>query len=285
MRHGVGLGLRWDFLDELLEMPDPGVTFVEVSPENYMRRGGYFPAALGRVRERFAVLSHGLSMSVGGTDPFDDAYFASLRRFLDEVGARDHSEHLCWSGTSRAMLHELLPIPFTRQAARHTAARLREASDRLERPVAIENVTYYAALGRPEMSEADFVNEVLDASGAGLLLDVNNVFVNARNHGHDPLEFLGQMPLDRVVQMHVAGHDYNADFDLIIDTHGAPTPDPVVALMAWVVERRGPVPVVLERDQEIPPLGELLAEVRSLQAAYDQALDGFRRQRPEHAAR
>ncbi len=275
MRHGVGLGLRWDFLDELLERPDPGVTFVEVSPENYMRRGGYFPGALGRIRERFGVLTHGLSMSVGGTDAFDDRYFAELRRFLDLMGATEHSEHLCWSGTPRAMLHELLPLPFTRQAARHAAGRLREASDRLGRPVAIENVTYYAALGQPEMSEADFVNEVLDQSGAHLLLDVNNVFVNAQNHGHDPMDFMAQMPLERVIQMHVAGHDFFEDVGLIIDTHGATTPDPVVSLMEWVVARRGPVPVILERDQEIPSLDELLGEVRTLQAAYDRALSAF----------
>lgn len=270
--HGVGLGLRWPFLEELLEHPAPGLSFVEISPENYMRRGGYFPEALTRVGERFGVLTHGLTMSIGGTDPFEDAYFAELQRFLRQVGARAHSEHLCWSGTPSQILHELLPIPFTRQAAAHAAARVKEAQARLDVSLSLENVTFYAHLGRPEMSEADFLNEVLDQSGAKLMLDVNNVYVNSRNHGFDPVEFLSRLPLDRVVQLHVAGHHRWEDEDLIIDTHGAPTPDPVISLMEWVIERTGPLPVILERDQSIPELSELLAEVQVLHTAYERAL-------------
>lgn len=276
---GVGLGLRWPFLEELLAHPDPGLSFVEICPENYMRRGGYFPAALARAGERFSVLTHGLSMSLGGTDLLDDAYFSELRRFLSRVKARAHSEHLCWSGTPHNMLHELLPMPFSREAVAHVVARTREAQARLDVPLALENITYYAHLGRPEMSEATFLNEVLDRSGAGLMLDVNNVYVNAQNHRFDPVEFLGQLPLDRVVQLHVAGHHRWEDEDLLVDTHGAPTPDPVIALLEWVIERTGPLPVVLERDQHIPPLDELLSEVQTLRAAYDRALAARQRSR------
>lgn len=268
---GVGLGLRWSFLDELLEeahADDP--PFLEISPENYMRRGGFFPAALSSVRERFPVVCHGLTMSVGGTDPLDDAYLAELSRFLRSVDARFHSDHLCWSGTDRAMLHELLPLPFTNEAVEHVARRVRAVQARLDVPFALENVTYYAPLGEPEMSEAEFVRLVLEESGAGLLLDVNNVYVNAKNHGFDPVAWLDEMPLDRVVELHVAGH-HEWEPGLLVDTHGATTPDPVIALMQHVIERTGPKPVILERDTEVPPLAELRAEVAKLTQAYDEA--------------
>jgi uncharacterized protein (UPF0276 family) len=277
--NGVGLGLRWSFLEELLEHPDPGIALVEISPENYMRRGGYFPEALARVGERFEVLTHGLSMSLGGTDALDDRYFDELRRFLRRSRAQAHSEHLCWSGVPGTMLHELLPLPFTREAVGHVVQRVREAQSRLDVPLALENITYYAPLGRPEMSEATFLNEVLEQSGASLMLDVNNVYVNARNHGFDPFDFLAQLPLERVVQLHVAGHHRWEEDDLLIDTHGAPTPDPVIELLSWVIERTGPLPVILERDQEIPPLDELLSEIQTLRGAYDRALASRQRSR------
>ena len=272
--NGVGLGLRWDFLEEILERDEPAVPFVEVSPENYMRRGGYFPAALSRVKERFGVISHGLTMSVGGTDPLDEAYLTELARFLRRTGARFHSDHLCWSGTDASMLHDLLPLPFTREAVAHVAKRIREAQSKLDVPFAVENVTWYAPLGAPEMREQDFLNEVLEASDAKLLLDVNNVYVNAQNHGFDPLDFLREVPLDRVVQLHVAGH-HRWDDGLVVDTHGADVPDPVYELLAWVIERTGPLPVILERDQEIPPLADLLAEVARLRETYDRAIARF----------
>jgi hypothetical protein len=268
---GVGLGLRWPFLEELLEHPSPALPFVEISPENYMRRGGYYPAALRQVRERFPVLTHGLTMSIGGTDPLDDSYFRELGGFLAGVGAESHSDHLCWGGTGEVMLHDLLPLPFTREAVAHVVRRLDEARRRLAIPLAIENISWYAPLGEAEMSEADFLTEILEQSGASLLLDVNNVHVNAQNHGFDARWFLAQLPLDRVVQLHVAGHHHGPD-GLVIDTHGATTPDPVRELMSWVLERTGPLPVLLERDQLIPPLDDLLGEVRELQKIYDQAL-------------
>jgi hypothetical protein len=163
------------------------------------------------------------------------------------------------------MLHELLPAPFTRAAVRHVADRIAEAQEILRRPLAVENVTYYAVGPGAEMDEADFVNEVLRATGARLLLDVNNVYVNSRNHGFDARALLGKMPLDCVVQIHVAGHD-QSDPELLVDTHAEPVVDDVYALLAWVLERTGPVPVLLERDDRFPPWEELCAELGRLHA-------------------
>ena len=267
---GVGLGLRWTFLEELLETA-PALPFVEISPENYMRRGGYFPAALSRVREMYPVISHGLTLSIGGTDELDATYLTDLKDLLREVSADFHSDHLCWSGTKAGMLHDLLPLPFTEEAIHHVTGRLRRVEDALGVPVGVENVTYYAPLGTPELTEAELVCGVLRESGAKLLLDVNNVYVNSLNHGEDPLDFLRQMPLERVAELHVAGH-HRWENGVVIDTHGSAVCDPVYELMAWVIERTGPLPVLLERDTEIPSLDELLAEVSRLQARYDRAI-------------
>ncbi|MBL9106487.1 MAG: DUF692 domain-containing protein [Myxococcales bacterium] len=272
---GVGLGLRASFMAEVdAGAVDGQVPFFEISPENHMRRGGRTPARFGRITERFAILSHGLSMSLGGTDPYDDEYFATLRRFLDGLGGeRWHSDHLCFCGTDGRALHDLLPIPFTTAMAVRVAARVREAADRLGRPMLIENISYYAPLGVSAMDEPAFVTEVAERADCGLMLDVNNVFVNSRNHGFDPLDWLRRVPMSRVVQMHVAGHEFwDDDEALIVDTHGAPVRREVDDLLAWVVERTGPVPVVLERDNNIPPLAELLAERARLQRVYDAAL-------------
>lgn len=274
---GVGLGLRWQFLDEVLAaLSDPTasplpIDFFEVAPENYMRRGGYFPAMLGRVAERFALLSHGLSMSIGSVDPLDGAYLAELRRFLDRFDLPFHSDHLCFTGAGGWQAHDLLPLPFTREAARHAVARVRAARDRIERPLAIENITYYLVPGEREMDEATFLREVLEGADCGLLLDVNNVHVNAQNHSeYDSNTFLSRLPLERVVALHVAGHE--REDGILIDTHGADAPDPVLDLVAWVIERTGPLPVVVERDNKIPPFEDLVREVGRTRAAYERGL-------------
>jgi uncharacterized protein (UPF0276 family) len=274
---GVGLGLRRDFIDDVIASLDegralPGVAFFEISPENYMRRGGYFPAALERISERYRLLTHGLTLSLGAVDPFDAGYMAELRDFIAGTGAPFHSDHLCFSGSGGRMLHDLLPLPLSRAAARHAAARIREAQDRLGLPFAIENITHYLIPGAPLISEAEFISEVLDQSGATLLLDVNNIYVNARNYGFDPIAFLSQIPLDRVVQLHVAGHTQSEEDEVIIDTHGADVIPPVLDLCAWVIERTGPLPVVLERDHNLPPLDDLLAEVARVEEAYARGL-------------
>ncbi|MFO0593159.1 MAG: DUF692 family protein [Polyangiaceae bacterium] len=273
---GVGLGLRWQILDEVLAgLDDPAalapIELFEIAPENYMRRGGYFPAMLARVAERFPLLSHGLTLSVGGVDPLDGAYLAETRRFLDRFGIEQHSDHLCFCGADGFMTHDLLPLPFTREAARHAASRVKRAREMLGRPVAIENITYYEVPGEREMDEAAFLGEVLEQADCGLLLDVNNVFVNAANHrAYDPVAFLERLPLHRVVSLHVAGHE--RDLGRVIDTHGASIAPDVIPLVSWVIERTGPLPVVIERDHKIPPFEELMAEAKAVRAAYDRGL-------------
>jgi uncharacterized protein (UPF0276 family) len=281
---GVGLGLRWDFLGDVLDAmasaPDhanelAGVDFFEVSPENYMRRGGHFPEALERVRERYPILSHGLTMSLAGTDPLGDAYMRELGEFVGRIGSPFHSDHLCFSGTDGRIVHDLLPIPFTSRMATHVAARLREASDRLRSPMLVENITHYVLVGSAALDEPPFIADVLEQSGARLLLDVNNVFVNALNHAMDPFAWLARAPLERVAAIHVAGHERSIEDDVVLDTHGAPVLPNVLSLLEWVLERTGPVPVVLERDHNVPPLAELLDELAIVRRSYDRGVARF----------
>lgn len=267
---GVGLGLRGPHL-EAAAQANPGVPFWEIAPENVLGDGGREAAMTRAILARDPVLSHGLSLSVGGFDPFDPGYLEPLAAFLLDAGSPWHSEHLCFTSVDGASTHELLPMPFTRASVRHTVARVRELKGRLPVPFLLENVTYYSELGDKEMEESAFVAEVLEGADAGWLLDINNVYVNSLNFGFDPYRWFEGMPLSRVAQIHVAGHTTMGD--LVVDTHGAPVVDPVIGLMRWVLPRIGrPVPVLLERDNEIPELPVLLAERAALQEAYDRAL-------------
>ena len=271
---GVGLGLRWEFLQDVLDNEAEvasAVRFFEISPENYMRRDGYYPDALAKVAEHHKLVTHGLMISLGSPDGLDRRYFEELKRFLDRFGGAWHSDHLSFGGIDGATLHDLLPIPFTRAAARHVAERVRQAQDKLQRPMAVENISYYMPVGHAQLSEPEFIGEVLERSDCKLLLDVNNLDVNAKNHGFDAWEWLRAIPLDRVVEIHVAGPEPWSK-DLLIDSHGAPVRPDVYELLSWVVERTGPVPVLLERDNNIPSLAELLAEVRKLDETYQAAL-------------
>jgi uncharacterized protein (UPF0276 family) len=267
---GVGLGLRWEFLEEVLEGPAVDVDFFEVSPENYMRRGGYFPQALERIRSRYPLVTHGLTLSLGATYAPGDDFVSALRAELDRVDTPWHSDHLAFTSAGALALHELLPLRFSRDAAWRIADRLENLREKLGRPLAVENVTYYAPLGRPELSEADFLNELFARTQAPLLLDVNNVYVNATNHGFDAWSMISALPLERVIEIHVAGHAKKGD--LVLDTHGAPVPAPVLELLERTLERTGPVPVLLERDKNVPPLAELLAEVAAVRAIWSRAV-------------
>jgi uncharacterized protein len=281
---GVGLGLRWSFLDDLLaRLESVAVPFWEISPENYMRRGGYIPTSLEKVAARSPIITHGLQMSLGGTDPFEEKYFREVRELLGEVKTPWHSDHLCFCGVDGRILHDLLPMPQTEAAARHVAARVREARDRLGVPMAVENISFYLKLGAPDMPEVEFVSRVLDEADCGMLLDVNNVYVNAQNHGFDPRAWIDQIDLDRVWQIHVAGHEYRPADDLIVDTHGADVIDPVLDLLAHTIERKGPVAVILERDNEVPPLDALLAERERVSRAYERGLSRWHASRQDNA--
>ena len=277
---GVGLGLRFEITDEVLAAlespPDTNplapIAFFEISPENYMRRGGAQPAALSRVRSAFPILSHGLCGDFGGFDALNASYYRTLKTFLDRLNPPFHSDHLCFSGANGRLVHDLLPLPLSPAQAKHTAARLAEIQDRLERPVAIENITHYFLLGRPSMDEADFIAEVVDRASVGLLLDVNNVYVNAQNYGFEAQRFIEKLPLSQVCEIHIAGHHFFPEDKLLIDTHGADVIDPVFSLLSWTVERTGPVPVLLERDNDVPSLAALLNELQTVQAAYKRGI-------------
>jgi len=270
---GVGLGLRWEFDDELVEAL-PTVDFLEVAPENYIGRGGYHVEALRFLASHYPIVTHGLSLSLGGTDPFDRSYLSGLRTFVESVKSPWHSDHLSFGTSDGRVLHDLLPIAFTEAGVRRLVSRIREAQDAIGVPLAVENISFYLRPEPHEMGEAEFIARVCDGSGCGVLLDVNNLYVNATNFGFDPGKWLDTVPLGRVVQIHVAGHEW---FDealaprpcgsagaLIVDTHGADVPDPVLSLFSEVISRVGAVPVVLERDHHIPKLPDLLAEIARL---------------------
>ena len=269
---GVGLGLRWEFLDDVLDADSPlDVAFFEVSPENYMRRGGYYPEALERLSDTYRFVTHGLTLSLGAVDPPPDDYLAELGREVERLRSPWHSDHLCSSTAGPLVLHELMPLKLCTETAQRCADRLRQVQDRLGVPMAFENISWYAHPGAQELSESDFINSVLERSGCGLLLDVNNVYVNSLNHGFDAAEFIGQLPLDRVRQLHVAGH-FTRDDGLVIDTHGADVIDPVLTLLRSTVAATGPVPVLLERDHNIPPLTELMSELSAVREAYETGI-------------
>jgi uncharacterized protein len=294
MRGRVGLGLRWEFLDELVQRTSsgaaPAIDLLEIAPENYMRRGGWHPRALAELAGRYPLLTHGLTMSLGGVDPLDAGYLADLRAFARDVATPWHSDHLCFGSVDGRNLHDLLPLGFRHATVARVADRIRRAQDALGVPLAVENVSYYLHPGRAEMSEAEFVARVCEAADCGLMLDVNNAYVNSRNFGFDVDAWMREAPLDRVVQIHVAGHQWfdvgadglggereaNADGALIIDTHGADVPDPVLALLARVLPRVGDVPVVLERDQNIPDLDGLLLELARVRRVVEAASAGPR---------
>lgn len=265
--HGAGLGLRRSFIGAAAEQPPAAVDFWEVAPENWIGVGGRFGRQLRALTERFPFVCHGLSLSIGSPAPLDLAFVRRIRDFLDAHGIRAYTEHLSYCSDD-GHLYDLMPIPFSEDAARHVAARVRQVQDILGRRIALENVSYYAAPGR-EMAEIEFLTAVLAEADCDLLLDVNNIYVNSINHGYDPLAFLEALPGERVVYAHVAGH-YVEAADLRVDTHGADVIDPVWELLAHAYRRFGVFPTLLERDFNIPPLDELVAEVGQIAALQAQ---------------
>jgi uncharacterized protein len=261
MPKGAGLGLRRSFLDQALELPVTAVDFWEIAPENWIGVGGPNGRKLRAISERADLVCHGLSLSVGGPAPLDGEFIARLKAFLDAHGVLYYTEHLSYCSDA-GHLYDLMPIPFTEDAARYVATRIRNVQDRLERRIGIENVSYYAAPGA-ELKEIEFLNLVLEEADCDLHLDMNNIYVNSINHGYDPYEFLSQVPPERVQYGHVAGHYVEAP-DLRIDTHGTDVSAAVWQLTAQAFASFGAFPVAVERDFNIPPLPELLEEVSKL---------------------
>jgi uncharacterized protein (UPF0276 family) len=261
----VGIGFRKDFAVELLQNPSFSPAFIEVAPENWIGVGGYWKKLFREALEKYPLFTHGLSLSVGSPDELDLGFLQKVKTFLQETNAGIYSEHLSYAKCDNAHLYDLLPIPFTQEAVRHVSKRIRQVQDFLERKIAIEIVSYYTPVA-PEMSEITFINAVLQEADCDLLLDVNNVYVNAFNHQYDAKAFISQLPLERAKYIHMAGHEKVAD-DLIIDTHGEAIIDPVYELFAYTMQQLGrDVPVLLERDFNIPDLEELQLEIDRLQA-------------------
>jgi uncharacterized protein (UPF0276 family) len=259
--HGAGLGLRRALMGPLADHPPQQVDFMEVAPENWIGIGGRFGKRFRQFTERFPFVCHGLSLSIGGPAALDEAFLHKLKRFMTEHNIGCYSEHLSYCG-DEGHLYDLMPIPFTEEAVHYVANRIRRVQDILEQPIAMENVSYYAAPGK-QMEEIEFLNAVLAEADCQLLLDVNNVYVNSINHRYDPDNFIEALPAERIAYIHVAGH-YQEATDLLIDTHGAGVTDPVWALLDKTYQRFGVIPTLLERDFNIPPLPELLGEVDTI---------------------
>lgn len=259
--HGAGLGLRRAMLGPLCNARPAGVDFMEVAPENWIKVGGRLGKQFRTMTEAYPFVLHGLSLSLGGPSPIDVELVRNIKQLMDSHGIELYTEHLSYCSDD-GHLYDLMPIPFTSDAVQHVAARIRQVQDILERPVAIENVSYYAAPAQ-ELAEVEFLNAVLEEADCGLLLDVNNIYVNSVNHHYDPQNFLRQIPAQRIAYLHVAGH-YNEAEDLIVDTHGADVIDPVWTLLEQTYQLFGVKPTLLERDFNIPPLAQLLEEVETI---------------------
>ncbi|GMG87295.1 HvfB family MNIO-type RiPP peptide maturase [Biformimicrobium ophioploci] len=265
---GAGLGLRRSAMEEMLTLSDADVDFLEVAPENWINVGGRYGRMFREMTERFPFVIHGLSLSIGAPEPLDMDLVRSVKAFMAEHNIRYYSEHLSYC-SEHGHLYDLMPIPFTEEAVHYVAGRIRQVQDVLGQRIAMENVSYYAAPGQ-EMDELSFINAVIAEADCDLLLDVNNIYVNAINHGYDALEFLQGLPGDRARYMHVAGH-FNEAEDLKVDTHGADVIDPVWTLLQQAYALYGPLPTLLERDFNIPPLPQLLREVEKIKRLQAEA--------------
>ncbi len=263
---GAGLGLRREKLDEMLTAMQADnlspVNFMEVAPENWINVGGSLGKKFRQFTERYNFLCHGLSLSIGSPAPLDESFVRDIGAFMKTHGVKHYSEHLTYC-SDNGHLYDLLPIPFTEEAVHYVAARIRRVQDILQQEISMENASYYTPAPGSEMREIEFINAVLDEADCGLLLDVNNIYVNSINHGYDAIEFLTQLPARRIRYAHIAGH-YNEAEDLIVDTHGADVIDPVWHILQKAYQHFGVFPTLLERDFNIPAVPELLLEVKQI---------------------
>ena len=266
---GAGLGFRRELLPALKAHVPDAIDFFELAPENWIDMGGAYGRDLRTFTERYPFVCHGLSLSLGGPTPLDEMLLHKTRQFMDAHGIALYTEHLSYCSDD-GHLYDLLPIPFTEEAVKYVAARIRRAQDILERRIAIENASYYTPSPVADMDELGFIRAVLEEADCDLHLDINNVYVNSVNHRYDAVEFIRALPTGRIVYMHMAGH-YNEADDLIVDTHGADVIEPVWSLLDATYRIHGVAPTLLERDFNIPPLAELVIEVEQiarLQAAH-----------------
>lgn len=272
---GFGLGLRPQHYADLLERPDdapdPRVDWFEIISENYMSAGGRPLINLDRVRERYPMVMHGVSLSIGSVDPLDQDYLDSLKALAERVDPAWISDHLCWTGVDGVNLHDLLPLPYTEEALAHVVDRIGQVQDHLGRRIALENASTYVTFTNSEMSEWDFLAEMAKRADCDLLLDVNNIFVSGFNHGFDPIDFIEGLPAERIVQIHLAGHEHNETH--IVDTHDAPVIEAVWSLYGEAISRLGPITTMIERDADIPPLADMETELDRARAIAAKALE------------
>jgi uncharacterized protein (UPF0276 family) len=255
---GYGLGLRIPHYDEILANK-PSVDWFEILSENYFVEGGKPLHYLQRIRADYPMVMHGVSLSIGGTDPLNQDYLKQLKTLATRIEPAWISDHLCWTGVDGSNLHDLMPLPYTEAAVRHIVARVQEVQEFLGRRILLENVSSYVSYKQSEMSEWEFLDAITQQADCLLLLDVNNIYVSSFNHGFAAQDFIDGIPVDRVQQIHLAGHRNCGDH--IIDTHDQAVIDPVWDLYAAAVRRFGRVSTMIERDDNIPPLAELLAEL------------------------
>ena len=255
---GFGLGLRTPHYRDFIAAPQR-VDWLEIISENYLVDGGKPLYYLDRIRRDYPMAMHGVSLSIGSSDPLDLDYLAQIRKLAERIEPAWISDHICWTGTASLNMHDLLPLPYTRQALEHLVARVAQVQDFLGRPLVLENASTYVTFRSDELTEWNFIAELVKRSGCELLLDVNNVHVSSVNHGFAPRTFIDAIPAAAVRQIHLAGHEDNGDY--IIDTHDHPIVDPVWDLYAYTLQRIGMVPTMIERDDHIPPLAELVAEL------------------------
>ena len=260
----IGLGYRRDFAEEFISGSIIKPDFVEVAPENWIGIGGYWKKQFNQIADKYKIACHGLSVSIGSPDPLDFIFLKNLKAFLKEYNIDIYSEHLSYAKCDNAHLYDLLPIPFREDAVTHIVERIKIVQDYLERPFIMENVSYYTPVAA-EMDELTFINAILEQSGCKLLLDVNNVYVNSFNHNYNAKSFIDGLLLDKVAYIHMAGHLQISD-DLIIDTHGEAIIDPVFDLFDYTAGKIQPVPILLERDFNIPEMIELQGEINKLKA-------------------
>ena len=255
---GYGLGLRVDHYEEILDN-HPRIDWFEAMSENYMIPGGRPLHYLRRIRERYPVVMHGVSLSIGSSDPLNRDYLKKLKELASTVSPAWISDHLCWTGVENTNLHDLMPLPYTEEALTHVSDRVSEVQDFLGRRILLENVSSYVTFHDSSLTEWEFLSEIANRADCLILLDVNNIYVSSHNHHFDPLDYLRGVPANRVQQFHLAGHQQQGE--LIIDTHDAPVIDPVWKLYEHAIERFGLVSTMIERDDQIPSLAELVAEL------------------------
>lgn len=266
-----GLGLRREFLHELITVDPKPIDFLEVAPENWLDIGGKRAKLFNAYAEAYPIICHGLSLSLGAIAPINTEFVKRLKKFFTEYNTLLYSEHLSYCSDEQGQLYDLIPMPFTEEAVHYVANRVKQVQDILQQRIALENISYYACLDT-QLSESEFINAVITEADCLLLLDINNIYVNSVNHGYDANQFLASMPGDRVAYCHIAGH-WQKTADLIIDTHGDTVIEPVWQLLDRAYQYFGLLPTLLERDHDVPPLDEILREVeriKSAQAAYQQ---------------